>query len=270
MRELIRHIIREETFMKVSDDKYSKLIKKAVLDYVDFYICGLSITKFPEVKDGFIVILIVEKYLKSSYRDELQEYLNDIIPLKTYVTIVDGQDCKGYRNKTKNIQIKESKIPAQVLRRHNLIDEMFEDMRSKYKRLFCKYRNPNTLLGVLYERTLSDLYHAWFYETVSDDVWEVATEYIQKYLKDKYEKETIDLWENRCKNGGSLKKEEETEGVGGYAAPAFEMEPDHVHFKHQYNEETELTEKCWKGYTQKGMKTMFGKRYPNCVKKTKK
>jgi hypothetical protein len=30
-----------------------------------------------------------------------------------------------------------------------------------------------------------------------------------------------------------------------------------------------LNEKCWKGYTQKGMKTMFGKRYPNCVKKTK-
>ena len=27
-----------------------------------------------------------------------------------------------------------------------------------------------------------------------------------------------------------------------------------------------LNEKCWKGYTQKGMKTMFGKKYPNCVK----
>jgi hypothetical protein len=34
--------------------------------------------------------------------------------------------------------------------------------------------------------------------------------------------------------------------------------------------ESELTEKCWKGYTQKGMKTMFGKRYPNCVKIKKK
>ena len=34
--------------------------------------------------------------------------------------------------------------------------------------------------------------------------------------------------------------------------------------------EGEITEKCWPGYTQKGMKTMFGKRYPNCVKKTKK
>ena len=30
-----------------------------------------------------------------------------------------------------------------------------------------------------------------------------------------------------------------------------------------------LQEKCWKGYEKKGMKTMFGKRYPNCVKKTK-
>jgi len=38
----------------------------------------------------------------------------------------------------------------------------------------------------------------------------------------------------------------------------------------EYLTETELTEKCWKGYTQKGMKTMFGKRYPNCVKKKKK
>ena len=28
----------------------------------------------------------------------------------------------------------------------------------------------------------------------------------------------------------------------------------------------QLNEKCWKGYTQKGMKTMFGKKYPNCVK----
>ena len=32
-------------------------------------------------------------------------------------------------------------------------------------------------------------------------------------------------------------------------------------------EETTLDEKCWKGYEKKGMKTMFGKRYPNCGKK---
>jgi len=33
---------------------------------------------------------------------------------------------------------------------------------------------------------------------------------------------------------------ETDEGVGPYDAPAFEMEPDHVHFKHQYNEQDEI------------------------------
>lgn len=33
--------------------------------------------------------------------------------------------------------------------------------------------------------------------------------------------------------------------------------------------EVEVVEACWDGYEKKGMKTMFGKRYPNCVKKTK-
>lgn len=37
--------------------------------------------------------------------------------------------------------------------------------------------------------------------------------------------------------------------------------------KKNYEESTNLDEKCWKGYKKKGMKTMFGKRYPNCVKK---
>lgn len=30
-----------------------------------------------------------------------------------------------------------------------------------------------------------------------------------------------------------------------------------------------LVEKCWPGYEKKGMKKMFGKMYPNCVKKKK-
>lgn len=30
----------------------------------------------------------------------------------------------------------------------------------------------------------------------------------------------------------------------------------------------EVLEACWKGYHKEGMKTMFGKRYPNCVKNT--
>ena len=36
------------------------------------------------------------------------------------------------------------------------------------------------------------------------------------------------------------------------------------------NEKEQISEKCWPGYEKKGMKKMFGKMYPNCVKKAKK
>ena len=35
-------------------------------------------------------------------------------------------------------------------------------------------------------------------------------------------------------------------------------------------QEQAILEKCWSGYEKKGMKKMFGKMYPNCVKKSKK
>jgi hypothetical protein len=49
-----------------------------------------------------------------------------------------------------------------------------------------------------------------------------------------------------------------------------EVDNDLLSSNKEEQNESELTERCWKGYTQKGMKTMFGKRYPNCVKITKK
>ena len=118
------------------------------------------------------------------------------------------------REHIKKVLKEETQVPPQVLRRKHLIDEMFEDMRSRYKRLFCDYRNPNILLSVLYERTLSDLYHAWFYQTVSDDDWDIASEYIQKYLIDKYEKSTKMYWENECNKGRSLNESDPKVGTG--------------------------------------------------------
>ena len=247
------------------------------------------------------------------------------------------------REHIKKVLKEETQVPPQVLRRKHLIDEMFEDMRSRYKRLFCDYRNPNILLSVLYERTLSDLYHAWFYQTVSDDDWDIASEYIQKYLIDKYEKSTKMYWENECNKGRSLNESDPKVGTGkkpkdsdrrlytdenpsdtvsvkfrtkqdivdtlskeSFKSKSHARQSQIINLIHQrlrvalerakdpevkkrlrtafeYIEskkeaskrktkemkEGELTERCWNGYTQKGMKTMFGKRYPNCVKKTK-
>ena len=101
------------------------------------------------------------------------------------------------------------------------------------------------------------------YDKIIDEVWDTVYSYFGQ---------AVDVNLDTTNQCNKESKEEETEGVGAYAAPAFEMKPDHIHFKHQYNEEMkegEITERCWKGYTQKGMKTMFGKRYPNCVKMKK-
>ena len=239
IKEHIRKVLKEEVYIQVSNDKYSKLIKKAVLDYVDFDMCGLSISQIPNTKDQYIVLIITEKQLKINYSKELQSYLTEVIPLTIYVSIADGMDCKHYKDGSHSTKLSESKIPTQVLRRHGLIDDMFTSVRSRFSKRICDYRHPDHFLDTLYERALEELYHAWFYETVSDDEWDVASNYILQYLKDKYEKSTVMYWENECKRRSSLY-------------------------------ETELTEKCWKGYTQKGMKTMFGKQYPNCVKIKKK
>ena len=57
--------------------------------------------------------------------------------------------------------------------------------------------------------------------------------------------------------------------VKGLLEKWFDNKPvdmDLLDSKKEEQNEGEITERCWKGYTQKGMKTMFGKKYPNCVK----
>ena len=68
-------------------------------------------------------------------------------------------------------------------------------------------------------------------------------------------------------NWGNSTKKEEFEGF--YDLPAF-TESQIAAMKYAGIEVEVIDEACWKGYEKKGMKTMFGKRYPNCVKKTKK
>ena len=52
-------------------------------------------------------------------------------------------------------------------------------------------------------------------------------------------------------------KRETDEGAGPYDAPAYQMEPDHVHFKHQYNEQNDN-----KGYLlQMGRKSIIVEQY---------
>ena len=55
-----------------------------------------------------------------------------------------------------------------------------------------------------------------------------------------------------------------------YKGQIMDVKKEEVSIKGHSDWRQELDEKCWPGYEKKGMKTMFGKRYPNCVKKSKK
>ena len=65
-------------------------------------------------------------------------------------------------------------------------------------------------------------------------------------------------------NWGNSTKKEEMEGF--YDLPEL-TETQIAALKYAGYEVEVIDEACWKGYEKKGMKTMFGKRYPNCVKK---
>jgi hypothetical protein len=65
-------------------------------------------------------------------------------------------------------------------------------------------------------------------------------------------------------NWGNSTKKEEMEGF--YDLPEL-TETQIAALKYAGYEVEIIDEACWKGYEKKGMKTMFGKRYPNCVKK---
>ena len=57
----------------------------------------------------------------------------------------------------------------------------------------------------------------------------------------------------------------ETYELDWWPDTAGDADPKNPYYKENYEITAEGT-RCWKGYTKKGMKTMFGKRVPNCVK----
>lgn len=369
MKELIRHILREETTdLKKPFMKYEKLINKFVYEVFDEGICGFDWEVMKLLGRGGIAIRIVLYFRKDSYRDfdyerygqskqELKVLIEDFLPkfngiFITYDTTKCDQDTISLNENTDKDLSKKIKLAK------GLIYDFFGD---EVKSIEQSTYDDKPLLKIYYTTDSKAANHnTWLAERISEVVMEYTGNnlILVPYWTFNWDvrKKLVDIYIG-CEE---LKthKEEETEGAGGYAAPAFEMKPDHVHFKHLYNEskiptqirrrvntidrlvnemlnnmyvedyeneqqfydsvifelgwmvrnedfglhdidwgdvydyieeyrkddideyyrehhkgevnETELTEKCWKGYTQKGMKTMFGKRYPNCVKKKKK
>ena len=105
----------------------------------------------------------------------------------------------------------------------------------------CKFENEDELFDVITQSAIDEIYWNHFAHIPNGlKEWNIIHSEMEEYVEKKYGDEIRNYYVETCyPKKGEMREEE-------------------------------LTEKCWKGYTQKGMKTMFGKRYPNCVKKTKK
>ena len=139
--------------------------------------------------------------------------------------------------------LREERAPMKVLRRTHEIDREFKRLMSAVYRpnSICRYDDGSGLFTAVTESMVENLYYNTFREMDdTSDEWEKIVDFIYNYTWEKYGKELLTYYNDNCNSN----KMETTE--------------------------SELTERCWAGYTQKGMKTMFGKRYPNCVKKKKK
>jgi len=73
-------------------------------------------------------------------------------------------------------------------------------------------------------------------------------------------KSRYSVWPSAYASGALVKCRKVGAANWGNSSKKEEFEPTGISFQ-------QFQEKCWKGYEKKGMKTMFGKRYPNCVKK---
>jgi hypothetical protein len=139
--------------------------------------------------------------------------------------------------------LREETRPLKVMRRTHLIDYEINrllDLVYFDNRICGRYDDADMFVRVVAEAVVTNLYFNTFY--MMDDTseeWEKSVDFIYDFIKDSHGETLKDYFNNMCSK---------------------KVEMD----------ESELTERCWKGYTQKGMKTMFGKRYPNCVKKKKK
>jgi hypothetical protein len=78
--------------------------------------------------------------------------------------------------------------------------------------------------------------------------------------------ESVEMKNYLDKKAKMLTKKRDAQSDAAKNNPHFDSTQPSPSGRNKY-EEVELDEKCWKGYEKKGMKTMFGKRYPNCVKK---
>jgi hypothetical protein len=203
LKEIIRIILREEvnesTFfrrrvdMRLMEKEFFENLNIITDIYLSRYNNGINFN-FKTFKNH------VMDYVMDSYHNELSDGGQYDFPYDEIYEFLSNH----FHDKIKErydlmfkSNINES-VPSQVRRRNEYFDIFFTGKRKNI--VYCSFATPDHLINYLLELTLEDLYHAWFYETVSDEEWEESIPYIENYIKDKYYEETRQIWMSKCKD----------------------------------------------------------------------
>jgi hypothetical protein len=296
VRQLIRKILKEQTGQDNRPNKIMKMIDdiglyntvkmvggyESLLNYINpedisesdkiKFIRDVVTSKGPEIS-GRNNISIFDLGIKPIWYDEYKNRIRVITTMygngaKLNVYINETYDDSGimlYTHMPEDVIDRVFKVMTNVLddKKEEMTEEMIESdpkvgtgkkPKDSDRRLYTD-ENPNDTVSVKF-RTKQDII-----DTLSKDSFKSKPHARQSQI--------INLIHQRLRVALERAKDPEVKNRLRTAFEYIETRKEKSKKKTEEMREGEITERCWKGYTQKGMKTMFGKRYPNCVKKTK-
>jgi hypothetical protein len=189
------------------------------------------------------------------------------------------RDPEGKRGKTIDKRREEHKARRGVKGAKVPAYKVSEDYETKKKEEIMGALKKRDLKQKVKEKIAADIIKRKGDVSKSDDRYayesvEVVTELEKKTLGNYVKKASTDLATRSIKHGmtggtetgGDPDSSENVEKINKRHSGIMKA-VDKLKKEGFSNWRETLDEKCWKGYEKKGMKTMFGKRYPNCVKK---
>ena len=197
IRRILRETVNESTFfrrrvdMRLMEKEFFENLNIITDVYLRKYIDGINFNF--ETFENHVIDYFMDGYYNELTNDGENDYpfdeVYEFLSNHFHDKIKERYDLMFKSN------INES-VPPQVRRRNEYFDMFFKGKRKNI--VYCSFATPDHLINYLLELTLEDLYHAWFYETVSDEEWEKSIPYIENYIKDKYYEETRQIWMSKC------------------------------------------------------------------------
>ena len=244
------YIITNNTFNYLPPDRIKTIIINVVMDHLHPKFSNWGMEEFDYDK--------IHEFLMNHYSNKMDRKLNISNKEETNESdpkVGTGKKPKGSSRRLYTDENPKDTVSVKFRTKQDIIDTLNkESFKSK------PHKRQSQIINLIHQRL-----RVMVQRTKDPEVkkrLKTAFEYIEK-KKEESKRKTQRMNESNnkkinCECGWSWKLED-----GG-------DDPYTCHKCGKINSEKELTEKCWQGYTQKGMKTMFGKRYPNCVKKIKK